>query len=167
MMRLMYSIADLREIAEKKAAEHGLDPAVVCAVIEQESGWNPWLERYEPLFFERYLENPAMYNEVRGWLKSASFHASFATEIRNRAYSRGLMQTMGATARVQGFAGPLGELHEPETGIEVGCRVLKGCLGRAKGDIAKALLGYNGGGNKKYPDEVLARMENYRNGAKA
>jgi soluble lytic murein transglycosylase-like protein len=35
-------------LARKAAAAQSLDPALVCAVVEQESAWNPWAMRYEP-----------------------------------------------------------------------------------------------------------------------
>jgi soluble lytic murein transglycosylase-like protein len=34
----------------RRAEEEGLEPALVCAVVEQESNWNPWAIRYEPRF---------------------------------------------------------------------------------------------------------------------
>jgi len=46
--------AKLMELA-RRAARRRLDPALVCAVVEQESNWNPWAMRYEPLFFAKYV----------------------------------------------------------------------------------------------------------------
>jgi hypothetical protein len=42
-------------LARKAAAAQSLDPALVCAVIEQESSWNMWAMRYEPAFFAKYV----------------------------------------------------------------------------------------------------------------
>ena len=42
-------------IAIEAARKHGLDPSLVCAVIEQESAWIPWAMRYEPAFFAKYV----------------------------------------------------------------------------------------------------------------
>ena len=39
---------EIIDLARHIACEHALDPALVCAVIEQESAWNPWAVRYEP-----------------------------------------------------------------------------------------------------------------------
>ncbi len=50
--------AKLMEMARKAADAEGLDSAVVCAVVEQESGWNPWAMRYEPHFFAKYVAPP-------------------------------------------------------------------------------------------------------------
>ena len=46
-------------LAKKWATKYGLDPLIVCAVIEQESGWNPWAIRFEPAFEQRYIK-PAL-----------------------------------------------------------------------------------------------------------
>jgi len=42
-------------MASRAAAAQSIEPALVCAVVEQESGWNPWAMRYEPLFFAKYV----------------------------------------------------------------------------------------------------------------
>jgi soluble lytic murein transglycosylase-like protein len=47
--------SEIIELARTIAAAHTLDPALVCAVIEQESAWNPWAVRYEPGFLSRYV----------------------------------------------------------------------------------------------------------------
>jgi soluble lytic murein transglycosylase-like protein len=71
------------------------------------------------------------------------------------------MQVMGQVAREAGFAGHfLSELCEPHAGIDIGCKVLKGKLARAAGDVEKGLLYWNGGGNPEYAKQVMARMKN-------
>ena len=45
--------AKLIQMAQRAAGAEGLDAALVCAVVEQESGWNPWAMRYEPAFTMR------------------------------------------------------------------------------------------------------------------
>jgi soluble lytic murein transglycosylase-like protein len=45
--------SQLVTLARKVAAAQSLDPGLVCAVVEQESGWNPWAMRYEPAFFSK------------------------------------------------------------------------------------------------------------------
>jgi soluble lytic murein transglycosylase-like protein len=137
-------------LARRIAAAHDLDPALVCAVIEQESAWNPWAVRYEPGFLSRYVA--PLY--TAGKLS--------ATEAYTRAMSWGLMQVMGQVAREFGFAGEsLPELCDPATGVEFGCRVLAKRMARARGDAPAALLAWNGGANPNYPAEVLARTRNY------
>jgi len=138
-------------LAEQAAQAEGLDPALVCAVIEQESGWNPWSMRYEPAFFAKYVA-PLYTNNKVG-----------ATEAYARGISWGLMQVMGQTAREKGANSPfLSTLCDPVVGLAIGCRVLRHKLDAASGDTRRALLAWNGGANPDYADEVLARMPRYR-----
>jgi len=138
------------DLARHIASEHGLDPALACAVIEQESAWNPWAVRYEPAFLSRYVA--PLY--TAGKLS--------ATEAYTRAMSWGLMQVMGQVAREFGFKGSsLPELCDPATGIEFGCRILAARLARARGDVPAALLAWNGGADANHAAEVLARQRNY------
>ncbi len=153
-MRKIADVAELVEQARSIAADQGLDPALVCAVIEQESRWNPWATRYEPAFFAKYVAPLFTNNKIT------------ATEAWARGFSYGLMQVMGQVARENGFdpkAHPyLSELCDPEWGLEVGCAVLTKKLAAAKGDTTRGLLAWNGGGNPAYAAEVLARVNTYR-----
>ncbi len=142
-------------LARQKAAEHQLYPELVCAVCEQESAWNPWAIRYEPAFYERYV--------APLWARGAPPPAGGRTEAAARAFSWGLMQVMGQVAREAGFAGSsLAELCDPAVGLEVGCRVLARKLAAAEGNVTRALLLWNGGGNPAYSQQVLGRAEKYR-----
>lgn len=139
---------ELIALAKQTALAHQLDPLLVCAVVEQESAWNPFAIRYEPAFYDRYI--------VPLNLKSS-------TDAHARSISWGLMQTMGQVAIENGVVVKfLSELCDPHVGLNAGCVILKAKLARAGGDIPKGLLYWNGGGNPKYPDEVMARMERYR-----
>jgi soluble lytic murein transglycosylase-like protein len=134
-------------IAKQCARNAILDPALVCAVCEQESGWNPWAMRFEPMFLRHYIK-PVVPEAP-------------TTEQMARATSWGLMQIMGETARELGFSSKyLAELGDPATGLLWGCKKLRGCLD-ARGDERLALLMWNGGGNPAYPDQVIARMKTY------
>lgn len=138
-------------MAHDAARAHDLPPEIVCAVIEQESGWDRWAARYEPAFYQRYIE-PLLAG-------SGSFDE---TEAHMRAFSWGLMQVIGQVAREHRFsASSLAQLCEPGAGLEIGCRVLAAKLAAAEGNIPRALLLWNGGGNRGYPDAVLARTHNY------
>lgn len=138
------------ELAKSQARSCGLDAALVCAVCEQESSWNPWAIRYEPEFYLRYLLPLAVSGKIDD-----------ATEARARAFSWGLMQVMGETAREHGYAGHLAALCDPETGLEIGCRVLAAKMTETQGDMERALLAWNGGADPNYPARVLARMAKY------
>ena len=152
----------LHEIAKDVAQTFELEPALVCGIVEQESGWNTWLSRYEPGFFTRYVDNSRIHLAARDFARAAPYTLSFETELRERAFSRGLLQVMGQTARESGFTDPLPQLHDPETGLTVGCKYLSRLIKGRAGDIRRALLLYNGGGDPQYPDKVFARMKKYQ-----
>ena len=142
---------EIIDLARQIASEHGLDPSLVCAVIEQESAWNPWALRYEPAFYEKYIAPQT----ARGSIVDV-------TESRARAFSWGLMQVMGQVAREHGFDGAsLAALCDPAAGLEIGCRVFAAKLTAAEGNVGRALLLWNGAGNQAYPAAVLARAGRY------
>lgn len=129
------------------ATKYGLIPELVCAVCEQESGWEPGACRFEKDFLRRYIvpmNLPLL-------------------EAFDRATSWGLMQIMGQTAIEFGF--PLKELtslRDPDLGVDYGCKKLQKCFD-IHGTPDCALLAYNGGSNPAYPAQVLARISHYTN----
>jgi soluble lytic murein transglycosylase-like protein len=137
-------------MASRAAAAQLIEPALVCAVVEQESGWNPWAMRYEPLFFAKYVAPLYTNSKVS------------ASEAYARGFSWGLMQVMGQVARESGFD-PLflSALCDPELGLAVGCKVLRKKLDTMPGDTMRGLLAWNGGANSAYPAQVLARKAHY------
>jgi soluble lytic murein transglycosylase-like protein len=142
--------SQLLALARKIATAQSLDPALVCAVVEQESGWNPWAIRYEPAFFTRYVASLYTNNKIS------------ASEAYARGFSWGLMQVMGQVARETGFDAPfLSTLCDPEQGLAVGCKVLRKKFDAMAGDATRALLAWNGGGNPSYAAQVLARRAHY------
>src|SRR5579859_8102234 len=154
--------AQLVTLARRTAASQSLDPALVCAVVEQESSWNPWAMRFEPLFFAKYVASLYTNNKIS------------SSEAYARGFSWGLMQVMGQVARENGYAEPfLSSLCDPADALEIGCRVLRkkfdavsGLVAQtilsASGDvITRALLLWNGGSNPAYPMQVLARRTHY------
>src|SRR5271167_1728845 len=138
----MAPTTEIVTLARTIAYEHGLDPALVCAVVEQESAWDAHAIRYEPGFRARYvapLELPP-------------------TEEIARSISWGLMQVMGQVAREHGFNGKfLSALCDPATGLDSCCAVLAAKLATAAGDVERALLLWNGGANPDYAAEVIRR----------
>ena len=152
MMAELKPRPELLALAHHAAHAHSLWPELVCAVVEQESAWNPWALRYEPSFYARY---------VQPQITSGSLTSE--TEARARAFSWGLMQVMGQVAREHGFAASsLAALCEPAVGLDVGCRVLAAKLAAAEGNVGRALLLWNGGGNRGYSAAVLARTAHYK-----
>jgi soluble lytic murein transglycosylase-like protein len=147
--------AELVALARRAADAHALWPELVYAIVEQESSWNPWALRYEPAFYEKYIA-PQI---ARGSMVDS-------TESRARAFSWGLMQVMGQAAREHGFtAASLASLCDPAAGLEIGCRIFAAKLAAAEGNVARALLLWNGGGNQDYPAAVLARASPLHVGA--
>jgi soluble lytic murein transglycosylase-like protein len=148
--RIVMDKESLIALAKQKAVEHGLDPALVEAVCEQESNWCPWATRYEPDFMRRYVG--PLY--TKGGMT--------ATEAYTRSMSFGLMQVLGQVAREQGFEGQfLAELCDPATGLDQGCKRLLSAVERHPTDVGAALLAYNGGARPEYASEVLSRLPGY------
>lgn len=139
------TIAARLDLVSKFAVKYGLNPALVCAVCEQESAWCQWAIRYEPAFEERYVAG----------------QGHDPTEQKARSISWGLMQVMGEVAREQGYNYHLAGLCDPENGLEAGCRKLRACMDARNGDTAAALEHWNGGADPDYAKHVLARMANY------
>src|SRR5580698_2517486 len=139
--------AEYLALARAAAPKHALDPALVCAVIEQESAWDAHAMRYEPGFRARYV---------------APLRLPPSEEIA-RSISWGLMQVMGQVAREHEFSGKfLSTLCDPATGIEMGCRVLAAKLAGEAGDVSRGLQVWNGGANPDYAAQVLARVSAYQ-----
>jgi len=139
----------LISLARQKAERYGLDGDLLCAQVEQESGWNTHAIRFEQGFLEKYMTPTIRANITR-------------TECYARCFSWGLMQIMGETAREFGFSGLfLSELTDPQLGLEFGCKKMSACMGKAGNDKDAALLHYNGGKNPLYVQEVKARLSIY------
>jgi soluble lytic murein transglycosylase-like protein len=150
---ILIKASPLVALAKATAAAQSLDPALVCAICEQESDWDPWAIRYEESFFYRYVQPDLTIGKIS------------ITEAHARAISWGLMQVMGQVARETGFASHLPALCEPGAGIYIGCVVFAKKLAAAGGDVHKALQLWNGGGNPDYADQVMARMAKYQDSA--
>src|ERR1700719_4074968 len=117
-------------LARNVGAQDALDPALVCAIVEQESAWDPHAIRYEPAFRTRYV---------------APLGLPPSEEIA-RSISWGLLQVMGQVARERGFRGKfLSALCDPEAGLDFGCAALAAKVDAAQGDVARALALWNGG----------------------
>ncbi len=137
-------------LARKAAASQSLDPALVCAIVEQESSWNTWAMRYEPAFFAKYVAGLYTNNKIT------------ASEAYARGFSWGLMQVMGQVAREMGFDGTfLSALCDPDLCLTIGCRILRKKFDAMDGDATRGLLAWNGGANPAYPAQVLARRTHY------
>jgi hypothetical protein len=112
---------NLIAIARDTASRNGLDAAIVCAVVEQESAWDCRAMRYESAFRAKYVSPLGL----------------SPTEEIARSISWGLMQVMGQVAREHGFTERfLSALCEPEAGIAVGCTVFAAKLALAERELS-------------------------------
>jgi soluble lytic murein transglycosylase-like protein len=138
----------IQSLAINKAKTFGIDPVLVCALIMNESSWNPFAMRFEPRYYQLHTIFLKLLTE---------------TEKVSRACSWGLMQVLGQTAREYGFGRDyLSELCDPDIGTDFGCQKLQRCLGEHNGVIRDALLAYNGGADLAYPDRVMRYYDRYK-----
>ena len=129
------TLAARTQLIQLAADKYQLPRDVVLAICRQESNLNRWVTRSEPEF--RYLwdcvgNKPylAHAQDLHSCVAPADFHGcpgdgeSATTEWVNQRKSWGLMQPMGSLARELGFRGPLGQLLDIPTNLDVGCRHL-------------------------------------------
>jgi hypothetical protein len=153
------------DAARQFAAAAALDPVLVCAMIEQESGWDEFSIRPESHsgFKQRYGDNyakivkaSATKNDDRWFDFDDVFYCSY-----------GLMQTMYPVV-IERFPDAAPRLPFPTylcipaIGLEYGTKMFKEDLASKNQDVRLALLRWNGGGDVGYPDKVLARTPRYR-----
>lgn len=119
-----------REVIQRIAQEEGVDPLLVEAIIQQESGGKADAFRHEPGYWLRYC------------VKDPKWQAE---EPRRVASSYGLMQVMYPTAVDHGFNQEPEALFGIDANIRIGCRVVKRLLERFSGNVQEALAAYNGG----------------------
>jgi len=149
------TVTAIWQTVQSVAERHGMDPVLVLAIIEQESGYETHAIRHEPGY--RWL-----------WPKPSQVKApsgvSLATEKNQQATSWGLMQVMGAVAREHGCELPFltALCSSPALGIEYGVRHLAK-LKRRWSFRCDFISAYNAGhptqSNARYVSEVLARIE--------
>ena len=141
------------EQIKKYSNYFGLEPAMVAAVCEVESGFNPYAARYEAGFHHRY---------VKPWLKQGRRASLF--EEAALATSLGIMQVMGLVAVELGCeVRSLPSLVTVETGLWFGCRKLRQIVRRYGQDASSDIFAaYNAGSvrwldvdrdGRKDPDE--------------
>lgn len=152
----------LNSIVEDAAKEHSLQPNLIRAIIYQESfkacgNWEDALicMRYEPRFYERYIMNAAL----TGYIPK-DFPPNSATERKLRAFSFGLMQIMGTTAREFNFKEPfLTSLLDVDKNVFLGAKILAKKIriyGRDKG-----IRAYNGDPESDATAAYLQHIESH------
>lgn len=99
------------------ATQAGIPPEMVLAIIEAESGGNPYATVFNPnAGVKMQFKRPALCSE--------------GTEKIHQGTAWGLMQVMGLTARGLGFEGWLSELVDPEVNVRLGVAYLAELKGR-------------------------------------
>lgn len=141
-----------------------VDPHLIAAVIQVESGGVTWRLRAEPTF--AYLNAPERWAKRLGITKE--------TEIACQKMSWGLMQVMGGTARDIGYEDHISELVEPEIGVYWGTVYLARQLKKYQ-TVKGAVAAYNAGSlrigkdgkivNQSYVDKVMALLSELRGNA--
>jgi hypothetical protein len=166
---MVFTAKQVYEIAHAEVSVCGyeFDAQLVTAICLQESSYNSEAIRLENGFYNKYTrkENLSPCVEI---LLAASY---------------GLMQTMGQMLQEVGyFKGLVFPVHrlvgldsnldakqvivaldnyvsDPAQQIKYGCRHFANKYAHAGGDLGKALLLWNGGGNLLYSSEVLNKYE--------
>ena len=112
-----------------------VDPALLAALVIQESGGNPDAYRHEPEYQTKYVTGQARWNRARalGWTDD------------ELATSWGLTQVLGTTAWEMGFKYPPDKILDPASNLTLGAKYLRMKLDQYKGNTVEALLAYNGG----------------------
>jgi soluble lytic murein transglycosylase-like protein len=146
------------------AAANGaqVPPELVLAIIEAESGGNPYAAKITPTY-------PYTVPQAK---RPAGVDPN--TELYMQKTAWGLMQVMGATARSVGFDGRLPELTDPNVNVRLGVAYLETLMRKhqSKHGLAGVIAAYNGGAPRKRPDgkfinqgyvdRVTKAMEKYR-----
>ena len=167
-------MTDYTDLARRIAREYTLDPRILIAVMEQESGGDPYAYRPEPhyrWFWNVHSGAPfrsVTPDEIASKIAPPDFPCLGGTrdqEWWGQQASWGLCQIMGAVAREQDFKGRfLTELCVPEVNLDLGARLLRAAIAWAHGDERLAIGSYNAGRGgahstqaQAYAAAVLAR----------
>lgn len=149
----------MRELIIAAASRYALDPAIVYGVCMAESGMDFHATRYEPGYRWVIPSTP---------LKPRL--CSMDTEVMMQRTSWGLMQTMGALLREQGYPGWLNAIScDPVAQLDHGCKYLAGRI--ALFGPIEGVAAYNSGTPRKvdgtlinqvYVDRVMAFSKEWK-----
>lgn len=152
-----YPVGDSLPAIREAADVHGHPRELLRAMVQQESTFQPYRNRFEQDFYDTYVKGRKLDYVPPLCLP--------ITEALGRATSWGLLQVMGATARQFGFRGWFPELCIPEVGLEWGCRYLADLRRKFGGEgwpvVVRAYNGGPGGRHNEaneYPGEVLQKL---------
>lgn len=149
----------LTNIIYSLCREFEVSHLLIAAIIYEESRFIESRRRFEIGWFNRLL--PLERNKLLGYVPPEGI-CSLDTEKADRSTSWGLMQVLGETARERGFRKEsFLELLKPAINLEHGVSYFKRML-RLKVNEKDALLAYNGGADKGYPERVYSHIKEGR-----
>lgn len=150
----------LYERIVSESVKHSLDPALIAAVITQESGGQVDAREFSHGY--PYLYKPAIFAEGHG--------IPLETEIEGQRTSYGLMQMKCSTARYLGFTGVCQKLFNAALNLKYGVKYLAYLKRRYESD-ANMISAYNQGhpyksskgqfNNYRYVNSVLRMQRRY------
>lgn len=149
------------------AKEESLDPALVCAIVDEESNWEANTFAMDAEFLARHVR---LLRQVM-----------LPTEAIGRSTRFGLMQIYGQVARELGFLNTFDSLCNPTVGLIWGCRHLAGLMRQVREEakqqnsesntadpvseldiVRGTLVRWNHSSDKKYADRVIAKVSKYQ-----
>lgn len=135
------ALAMFMSLIQEKAKLHQVDPALLGAIVQVESGGDPWAVRYEATF--SWISNPARH--------AANNRTTVETEIQLQRFSYGLCQIMGGKLRDMGFQAELPLAFDPSMNLEYGAELLQR-LTASYPVLQDAISAYNAGSPIKNTD---------------
>ena len=136
------------QLIDTWSSHYGIPRDLLAAIVQVESGGNPWAMRYESGY--RWLWDvlrKAPYQPGDDFPSPRG--VSSDSERIGQKTSWGLMQIMGAVARERGFDGPfLSKLCDPAINMKFGCMHLVGYY-RRHGSWEAAAASYNAGSPRR------------------
>ncbi len=138
-----------KELAVAAAREVQLPPPLLLAIVEVESGGDPYRSRIDP---------------VHGTSAPQAARPSSCdagTEMMFQRTFWGLMQVPGSAARETGFDGWLTELTRPDVNLRTGAERLARLAGRflARYGMEGVISAWNAGAPRKRPDGKFANQK--------
>lgn len=118
----------------------GIDPALVCTIIEVSSGWAAAMTEFSPSAWLRTVEP----TDIGGLWRWQAMGTRF-----------GPMQVLGQTAFFFGWK-EIEKLEDLSVNLEVGCKILKALLAEQKGNERNAILLWFGQERKEMARKALA-----------
>lgn len=153
-------------IINEKAEKYRLEPNLVAAVIQTESGGNIYAVRAEvkKLMSDTgkhlFLSTWAYFYEPDTFADNLKPYCSRPTEWIGQLMGWGPMQTQGAVAREHGYKSWFPALCSWDLGLEYGCKHLRRKADRYGDDPATLYAAYNGGSPRVVANGMFTNQRN-------